>query len=265
MNNDRMIASKCLILQLQTSAIGGHNNAMRTIIVAAVLLFFPALAHAQQFQLDVSPRVPSITVSGEAVVSVEPDQAEIDIGVVAEAKTAAQAAKDNAAKLGAVIAEVKKIIKPGDQTKTVGYSVTPTYRYPKDGKPEIVGYTATNVVQIKMAGIQDVGPLIDATTAVGANRVQRLVFTLKDQDAAQRDALRNATVRAKQKAEDVGKALGVKIVRVMSVTENERSVQPIMRSMRAGADTLGQAPTPIESGSVEIRSSVTLVAEVTAQ
>jgi len=238
---------------------------MRTIIAAVIGLFFPVFAHAQQLQLEVTPRVPSITVSAEALISVEPDQAEIDIGVVAEAKTAAQAAKDNAARLAAVIAEVKKIIKAGDQTKTVGYSVTPTYRYPKDGKPEIVGYTATNVVQVKMASIQDVGRLIDATTAAGANRVQRLVFTLKDQDAAQREALRNATTKAKQKAEDVAKALGVKIVRVMSVTENERSVQPIMRSMRAGADTLGQAPTPIESGSVDVRSSVTLVAEVTGQ
>jgi hypothetical protein len=143
--------------------------------------------------------------------------------------------------------------------------VTPTYRTPgrEGGKPEIVGYTATNIVQVKTAGIQDVGRLIDAATSVGANRIQRLVFTLKDQDAAQREALRNATVKAKQKAEDVAKALGVKIARVMSVTENERSVQPIMRT-RAEA-TLAQAPTPIESGSVEVRSSVTLVAEVTGQ
>jgi len=239
---------------------------MRMIIAAAVISLFPFLAHAQPLQLEVTPRTPSITVSGEALVSVEPDQAEIDIGVVAEAKTAAQAAKDNAAKLAAVVAEVKKIIKAGDQTKTVGYSVTPTYRTPgrEGGKPEIVGYTATNVVQVKMAGIQDVGRLIDATTAAGANRVQRLVFTLKDQDAAQREALRNATVKAKAKADDIAKTLGVKIVRVISVTENERSVQPMMRNLQA-QPMLAQAPTPIESGSVEVRSSVTLVAEVTGQ
>ncbi|HEY1270009.1 MAG TPA: SIMPL domain-containing protein [Candidatus Binatia bacterium] len=239
---------------------------MRVIIPAIIALFFPAFAHAQQLQLEVAPRVPSITVSGEALVSVEPDQAEIDIGVVAEAKTAAQAAKDNAARLAAVIAEIKKIIKTGDQMKTIGYSVTPTYRYPKDGKPEITGYTATNVVQVKMASISDVGRLIDATTGAGANRIQRLVFTLKDQDAAQREALRNATTKAKQKAEDVAKTLGVKLVRVMSVAENERSYNPIVRERFAAAvGAQQQAPTPVESGSVEVRSSVTLVAEVTGQ
>lgn len=240
---------------------------MRTIIPAVIALFFPALAYAQPLRLEVTPQTPLVTVSAEALVSVEPDQAEIDIGVVAEAKTAAQAAKDNAAKLAAVIAEVKKLLRSGDQTKTVGYSVTPTYRTPnprEGGKPEIVGYTATNVVQVKMAGIQDVGRLIDAATAAGSNRIQRLVFTLKDQDAAQREALRNATVKAKQKAEDVAKAAGVKFVRIMSVTENERSFQPMARTDFLGA-AREQAPTPIESGTVQIRSSVTLVAEVTGQ
>ncbi len=227
---------------------------MRTIILSVFALFFPVFAHAQQIELV--PRAPTITVSAEALVSVEPDQAEIEIGVVAEAKTAAQAAKDNAAKLAAVVAEIKKIIKSGDQTKTVGYSVTPTYRYPKDGKPEIVGYTASNVVQVKMAGIQEVGRLIDAATASGANRVQRLVFTLKDEEAPQREA----------KAEDVARALGVKFVRVMSVMENERSYRPIMRERAdVGMAVQQQAPTPIESGTVQIRSSVTLVAEVTGQ
>ncbi len=237
---------------------------MRTIILSVFALFFPVFAHAQQIELV--PRAPTITVSAEALVSVEPDQAEIEIGVVAEAKTAAQAAKDNAAKLAAVVAEIKKIIKSGDQTKTVGYSVTPTYRYPKDGKPEIVGYTASNVVQVKMAGIQEVGRLIDAATASGANRVQRLVFTLKDEEAPQREALRQATVKAKAKAEDVARALGVKFVRVMSVMENERSYRPIMRERAdVGMAVQQQAPTPIESGTVQIRSSVTLVAEVTGQ
>lgn len=240
---------------------------MRTFIAAAVIFLVPTIAHPQQ--MERTPRVPSITVSAEALVSVDPDQAEIDIGVVAEAKTAAQAAKDNAAKLTAVIAEVKKLLKAGDQTKTVGYSVTPNYRTPnprEGGKPEIVGYTATNVVQVKMAGIQDVGRLIDAATAAGANRVQRLVFTLKDEEAPQREALRNATVKAKAKAEDVAKALGVKFVRVMSVTENERSFRPLVRDRSEPAMLAQQqAPTPIESGSVQVRSSVTLVAEVTGQ
>jgi uncharacterized protein YggE len=233
---------------------------MKLILALVFFALPPAGARAQEQR----PAVPSITVSAESVVTAEPDQAEIEIGVVSEGKTAAEAAKANAAKQAAVIAEVKKLLKAGDQTKTVSYSVSPTYRYPKDGKPEITGYTATNVVQFRMAAIQDAGRVIDAATGSGANRIQRLVFTLKDQEAPQREALRNATVKAKAKAEDVAKALGAKIARVMSVTENERSFQPIVR-MRAEAGIQQQAATPIESGSVEIRSSVTLTAEIAGQ
>lgn len=232
---------------------------MRYLFALVLVAALPAAGYAQEQKRA----VPSITVSAEAVVSAEPDQAEIEIGVVSEGKTAAEAARANATRLAAVIAEVKKLLKAGDQTKTVSYSVSPTYRYPKDGKPEITGYTATNVVQVKMAGIQDAGRVIDAATGSGANRIQRLVFTLKDEEAPQREALRSATVKAKAKAEDVARALGTKISRIMSVTENERSFQPVMRAMAMEAGVARPAaPTPIESGAVQVRSSVTLTAEI---
>ncbi|HEX9444414.1 MAG TPA: SIMPL domain-containing protein, partial [Candidatus Binatia bacterium] len=194
-------------------------------------LVLPALLLGAARAQEPKPAVPSITVSAESVVTVEPDQAEIDIGVVSEGKTAAEAAQANAARLAAVIAGVKKLLKAGDQTKTVSYSVSPNYRYPKDGKPEIAGYTATNVVQVRLAAIQDAGKVIDAATGLGANRIQRLVFTLKDEEAPQREALRGATVKARAKAEEVARALGAKISRVVSVTENERSFRPVMQAL----------------------------------
>lgn len=237
---------------------------MKIILALGFIALFAVTAPAQEHHYK--PANPTITVSAEAIVSAEPDQAEVDIGVVTEARNAAEAAKQNAAKLAAVLADVKKLLKAGDQTKTVSYSVSPTYRYPKDGKPEIVGYTATNVVQVKTGAVQEVGKLIDAATQAGSNRIQRLVFTLKDEDAAQRDALRSATVKAKAKAEEVARALGLKISRVMSVTENERSFRPVMRELQMQAGVMAQAaPTPVETGTVQVRSTVTLTAEVSGQ
>jgi uncharacterized protein YggE len=237
---------------------------MKIILALGFIALLPASARAQEYHYK--PVTPSLTVSADAVVTAEPDQAEIDIGVVTESKTAAEAAKNNAAKLAAVLAAVKKLLKAGDQTKTVSYSVTPTYRYPKDGKPEIVGYTASNVVQVKTGAVQEAGRLIDAATESGANRIQRLVFTLKDEDAAQRDALGKATVKAKAKVEEMARALGVKISRVISVTENERSFRPVMREMQMQAGVMAQAaPTPVETGTVQVRSAVTLTAEVAGQ
>lgn len=226
-------------------------------------LFALLAATAQAQQRDDRPRPPSITVSGEATISAEPDLAQIDIGVVTQAPSAPEASKENAERLTRVLTEVKKILGKDDEAKTSGYSLTPTYRYPKGGKPEIVAYNASNTVRIKSVRLDQVGRLIDAAMQAGANNVNRLVFTLKDEQAAQLDALRAASAKAKVKAEAIAGSLGLKIVKIASITEGERAIQPVFRqTMAARGEALAAAPTPVEPGTVEIRSTVTLTAEV---
>lgn len=210
------------------------------------------------------PRPPSITVNGEATIAAEPDQAQIDIGVFTQARTAPDASRENAERLARVLAEVKKLLSKADEVKTSGYSLNPQYRYPQGGKPEIVGYTANNIVRIKTSKLDDVGKLIDAAMQAGANNINRLLFTLKDEEAARLDALRQASAKAKAKAEAIAASLGLKILRISSVTEGERSFQPIFRQapMARGEALAAQAPTPVEPGTVDVRSTVSLTAEV---
>jgi uncharacterized protein YggE len=229
------------------------------VIVGAVLLI-GAQAHAQQ--RAERPRAPSITVTGEATISAEPDQAQIDIGVVTQSRTAPEASKENAERLARVLAEVKKLLGKGDEVKTSGYSLAPNYRYPQGGKPEIVGYTASNTLRIKTTNLNLVGRLIDGAMQAGANNVSRLVFTLKDELSAQNEALKAASAKAKSKAEAVAAALGLKIVRIVTVNEGERVVQPIFRQAMAARAEAAPAPTPIEPGTVEIRSTVSITVEV---
>ena len=167
----------------------------------------------------------------------EPDQAQIDIGVVTQARNAPEAAKENAEKLARVMSEVKKLLGKGDEIKTASYSLNPNYRYPQGGKPEIVGYTATNVLHIKTGALDNVGKLIDAAMQSSANTIQRLLFTLKDEHSAQLQALRLASIKAKAKAEEMADALGLKIVKVLSVTEGERGVG--RQNLPAAGDTNG--------------------------
>jgi uncharacterized protein YggE len=227
-----------------------------------VFLFSSAAAYAQP--APERPRPPSITVNGEATISAEPDQAQIDIGVITQARTAPEASKDNAERLARVLAEVKKLLGKGDEVKTSGYALNPQYRYPQGGKPEIVGYTANNTVRIKTAALDQVGRLIDAAMQAGANTVNRLVFTLKDEEGARLDALRQASAKAKAKAEAIAASLGLKVVRISSVNEGERSFQPIYRQAMAarGEALAAAAPTPVEPGTVDVRSTVSLTAEV---
>ncbi len=236
---------------------------MRTILATVtVLLLSSAAIHAQP--APDRPRPPSITVNGEATIAAEPDQAQIDIGVTTQARNAPEASRENAERLARVLAEVKKLLSKADEVKTSGYSLNPQYRYPQGGKPEIVGYTANNIVRIKTTKLDDVGKLIDAAMQAGANNINRLMFTLKDEEAARLDALRQASAKAKAKAEAIAASLGLKILRIASVTEGERSFQPIFRQtpMARGEALTAQAPTPVEPGTVEIRSTISLTAEV---
>lgn len=232
----------------------------KVLSLVGVMCLLASTANAQR--REDRPRPSSITVNGEATISTEPNQAQIDIGVVTQARSAPEASKENAERLSRVLAEVKKLLGKGDEVKTAGYALTPNYRYPQGGKPEIVGYTASNTVRIKTDALDLVGKLIDASMQAGANNVNRLVFTLKDEQTAQLEALRQASAKAKLKAEAIAASLGLKIVRIASITEGERVVQPIFRDRQMLAARAEAAPTPIEPGTVEVRSSVTLTAEV---
>lgn len=236
-----------------------------SIALLIILVIIPSVASAQQTERR--PRVPSVTASGEAVITAEPDQAQIDIGVVTQARNAPDAAKENAEKLARVMSEVKKFLGKGDEIKTASYSLNPNYRYPQGGKPEIVGYTATNVLHIKTGALENVGRLIDTAMQSGANTIQRLLFTLKDEQSAQLQALRLASIKAKAKAEEMANAVGLKIVKVLSITEGERGVRPIVMPQPrvAQMEAAAAAPTPVEAGTIEVRSSVSLTAEVGPQ
>ena len=229
--------------------------------MASAIFLFTATAFAQQ--ADNRPRTPSVTASAEAVITAEPDQAEIDIGVVTQAKNAPDAARENADKLARVMAEVKKLLGKGDEVKTASYSLSPNYRYPQGGKPEITGYTATNILRIKTSSLPNVGKFIDVAMQSGANNINRLIFTLKDEQSTQLQALRLAAQKAKAKADEMAAALGLKIVRVLSITEGERGVRPIpMPQLRSVQMEAAAPPTPVEAGTIEVRSSATVTGEL---
>jgi uncharacterized protein YggE len=205
---------------------------------------------------------PSIRVTGEATVTAKPDQAQIDIGVVTEAKNAQDAAADNAEKFEAVLGELRKVLGPGADIKSVSYTLTPMHHYPKEGgSPTITGYSATNVVQVKTNDLTLVGKIVDTAAQSSANRIQNLQFTLRDTQAVYAQALREAVARGQAKAEAIASALGAKIARVLSVDEGGPAPRPLYAEpMRARA--AASAQTPVEPGTLEVRTMVTLTVEI---
>lgn len=209
-----------------------------------------------------APPIAQIRTSAEAVVQARPDQAQIKIGVTSQAAAAQAAAAQNAAQLDAVLARLRKLLAGKGEIQTAGYSLTPIYRYPKDGKPEIAGYTALNIVEVKTQDLKLVGAVIDAATQGGANTISSLRFTLRDDESVKLEALRQATRKARAGAEAIATAAGLKPVRIVSI---EHTATPVFRPLHEVA--LARAPeaagptTPVEPAAIEVQASVTLVLE----
>ena len=227
----------------------------------SLLLLVPIFLSAQEMKKTNASS--TIQVDGEAVLHVNPDRAEIDLGVITQAADAKTAATSNATKLDRVIKQLRASVGENLQIKTIGYSLSPTYVYPpQGGEPKITGYTANNTVHVQTEDLTQTGSIIDVATKAGANNVQSLQFVLKDESAMQAQALGEASKKARAKAEAIAAAIGVKIVRVLQVVEGGQQVVPIQGRVFA-AEAKTEASTPVESeGTVEVRANVTITFEI---
>ena len=234
----------------------GSGNLTRFVTAClACALIAPALAQQP---------VSSIRVTGEARVTAKPDRVQIDIGVSTHAVASQDAASQNARQVDAVLAAVRKAAGSSAVLKTIGYSLNPNYHYhPNGGEPTIEGYTAQNVVQVTLDDLGRIGTVIDAATQAGANHVQGIQFTLRDQDQVRAEALREAVTRARAEADVLATALGLKVVRVLSVEESSPHVLPVrVFSGGARAAAAEATPTPVEAGTLDVTANVTLSVEV---
>lgn len=232
----------------------------RAIPLLAVLLI-PALAGAA----DADRPPPTIRVTGEATVREAPDQAEIEVGVLTTAKRAPDASAENAKKVDAVLAAVRKVLGDSAELRTTGYSLSPNQRWPEGGgTPEITGYTASNVVRARITELAKVGPVIDAAMEAGANQIQSLAFSLRNEEKVRERALALAAERARGKARALAKALDVSLGAVQSVEETASGGPPILHrgGFAMAAMKAESAPTPIEAGDIDVTATVTLAIEI---
>lgn len=227
---------------------------MRTFLMFSVLAV--SLASAQP------PAVPHfVRASGEATVSAKPDRASIDIGVVSHALTAQAASEQNAEQTAQVLKIIRPALGTGGEVKTANYTLAPQYEYTPNHPARLTGYDATNTVLVTIDELPLLGKIIDAATKSGANNIAGIAFTLKDETPVRAAALREATIRARANAEVIAKALGVQIVGVLQAEPSETpTIRPLAMSMKSLA-MRESSPTPIESGTLDVRASVTVTLE----
>lgn len=230
-----------------------------TCLIALVIVPGCLLAAAQEGLA----KVHFVRASGEATVTAKPDRAQISIGVVTQAATAQAAASQNATQTSAALDAMKRALGSAGDIKTSGYSISPQYIYANGKPPKISGYQASNTVLATVNDLSLTGKVIDAANEAGANNINGISFSLRDDRAIREQALAEAAQKARTAAEAIAKALNVHITGVLQAETTEAPVvRPMMKTMAMSAEMAPRAPTPIEAGDIDVRAALTVTFEV---
>lgn len=224
-------------------------------------------ATAQRVSIDAALHTaekPYVQASGEAAVSVKPDQAVIEIGVISQASTAADVAAQNAKQTDAVLADLARLLGGRDKLKTTIYSVRPDYKLPKPGAAAVIyAYSATNIVEVTLDDFAQVGKVVDSASQSGANVIQGLQYRLKNPNTVRAQALRQAAEQAKLSAEAIASGLGLRVIGVLSAEELTSDEEFGMHKKAPPPPPMGAAPpTPLEVGMIDVEVSVIVRVEV---
>ena len=205
-------------------------------------------------------RLTKIIVSGDGRVSAKPDTATVSVSVVTQNRSATEAQSQNAALTDAVLTAVKRAAGNGAEVKTSGYSLIPQRVYKENLPPTINGYEARNGISVTLRDLTKVGAVIDAATGAGANNIDGIAFSLRDDRQARNQALSEAAREALGKASALAQTLGGRVVRIAAVEESGSPPRPVLYAQQEAF--AAKTDTPIEVGALEINSQVRLEAEI---
>ena len=227
----------------------------------------PAMAQAQAVQAPIAATSALLTLTAEGKTARTPDLAVFNAGVTSQGRTAGEALSANSAAMNRVVTTLKQTGIADKDIQTSQISLNPIYGQPvtqPNGmviqEPRIVGYQATNTVSIRSRDIKNFGKVLDALVASGANQISGPSFQLADPSSANDEARVSAIKTARARAELYARASGLRVVRIVSISESGGYAPPqpmYSRAMKAESDS-----TPISAGEVEAAVSVVVQFEL---
>jgi uncharacterized protein YggE len=231
------------------------------LMLGAAALSTPAAAQqAPSITQTIAGTRLDVTATGE--VTRVPDVAIITAGVVSRSATATGALQDSANRMDRVLAALKRAGVDARDVQTSNVSLNPEYRYPENQSPQLTGYTASNQVTIKFRDIRNSGKILDVLVAQGANQINGPNLTIDKPEAALDEARAKAIAEGRARADLYARALGMRVARVVSVSESGGSFPaPPPMPMFARAEA-AQADTKIVPGEQKLQVSLAITFEL---
>lgn len=209
------------------------------------------------------PGVSTVTAEGVGEVTGTPDVLTVGLGVETRGASANEALDANNEKAAALIQTLKERGVADKDIQTSGLSIYPTY---DDQGRRITGYQVNNGVTAKLRDLAGAGALIDAAAASAGDavRVNHLSFSIDDDSALLATARADAVRRARDQAEQMAQAAGVKLGRVRSISESSSTspAPPYPMYGAPAADEAAKSAVPVAPGSQELTLRVVAVYEI---
>ncbi|MEO5963003.1 MAG: SIMPL domain-containing protein [Thermomonas sp.] len=237
------------------------------VILATALAFGVPMTACAQPQTTAGYVAPAdgtlLAVSASADAKRVPDVATISTGVVTQAADANAAMRANAVQMDKVMAAIRAAGIDERDIQTSGISLNPNYKYAENQPPTITGYQASNTVNVKVRDLTKLGKVLDTFVAQGANQVNGPNFEVDKPDEAYDEARVAALKKAQLRAKTYADALGLKVRRMVSISEGGSSFPRPMPMVRAmAADAMMSKETSVAPGETTLTVNLDVVFEL---
>jgi uncharacterized protein YggE len=245
---------------------------LRTRLIAAAIgvsLFLaatsaPSLTPRGTLALDSSGTAPehTISVSGTGTVTLMPDVADLQLGVLTSRPTVKAAQADAAVAMTRILAALKALGIDDKDIQTSNVSLQPTYDYSSGiNPPRITGFQMSNSVTVTIRDLDKLGDAIDNSLAAGATSLDGVTFRVNDETSAEAQARQAAMTEARSKADTLAAVAGISIAGVASIAETSAPIQYPTNYTLGGASApdVAKVATPIQAGTTDVTITVAVV------
>ncbi|MDB6164783.1 MAG: outer membrane protein [Xanthomonadaceae bacterium] len=248
-----------------------HNTRFSRLTLLTAALSIAAMANdafaqAAPSGVTVAPQLSTdatlLAVSATADSKRVPDVAAISAGVVTQALDANAAMRANATQMDKVMTAIQAAGIAQRDIQTSGINLNPQYKYVENQNPTIIGYQASNNVNLRVHDIGKLGKVLDALVASGANQVNGPSFEIDQPEPAYDEARRAALDKAQTRATMYAKALGLRVRRIVSISEGGGFRPPGPVPMMAMAKAMDRAETAVSPGETSLSVSLDVVFEL---
>lgn len=219
-----------------------------TLGILSLVCMDPALAQEKLLR--------TLTVTGRGSEMVQTSIAQVRLGVEVQGKSAQEVQAEVARRSSAVVDLLKS--RRVDKLETTGISLMPVYNYSNDTRT-LEGYAGTNIVSFKVP-TEQAGALMDDAVKAGATRIDGVSFEAAEpaMDNARKTALQEATQDAREQADTVLAALGLRSQEIVNIQVDQAVPPPPMPLAYARDVKLASESMPVMGGEQEVQASVTL-------